>query len=333
MPLPSAQAGMRPSWGHDALQEARGQDIPAAGPAPLHMSTVAQLFSGQGRSGNPLAERQAEPEPATALPPPSMQRLASLSHPLQTAQNHGIPSAAITPLPPTALRLTSGVPLAPTLRARLEPLLGFDLGGVRLHTDSAAASLAFRLRAHAFTVGPHIFFAAGRFQPQTHPGLRLLTHELAHVGQQPDGTPWLWGQLPPTVHRALEQEAHVQAHAVLARADHPDFGGRVTRFIPANRNLGDISGVAATPGDGGMALPSLILSYTSRALAVVPLRQEMTADGPDAPMSAAANAPAATSTSTASETPDPEQLAQQVYAWIQRRQRLERERRGIQQWH
>jgi hypothetical protein len=30
--------------------------------------------------------------------------------------------------------------------------------------------------------------------------------------------------------------------------------------------------------------------------------------------------------------PDPEKLAQQVYEWIQRRQRLERERRGIQQW-
>ena len=39
---------------------------------------------------------------------------------------------------------------------------------MRLHTDSAAASLAFRLRAHAFTIGPHIFFAAGRFQPQTY---------------------------------------------------------------------------------------------------------------------------------------------------------------------
>ena len=212
-------------------------------------------------------------------------------------------------------------------------MLGFDLGGVRLHTDSAAASLAFRLRAHAFTVGPHIFFAAGRFQPQTRPGLTLLTHELAHVGQQPDGAPWLWGRLTPTAHRALEQEAHAQAHAVLARTDPPAESGRITRSIPMSWNIGDISGVAATPGDGGMALPPLVLSYASRALAVVPLRQEMTEGVPNAPVSAAATTPAAASTSPASEMPDPEQLAQQVYEWIQRRQRLERERRGIQQWH
>jgi hypothetical protein len=102
--------------------------------------------------------------------------------------------------------------------------------------------------------------------------------------------------------------------------------------MPMSWNIGDISGVAAMPGDGGMAFPALVLSYASRALPVVPLRQEMTEGVPDAPVSAAATTPAATPT-PAAEAPDPEQLAQQVYEWIQRRQRIERERRGIQQWH
>jgi hypothetical protein len=59
----------------------------------------------------------------------------------------------------------------------------------------------------------------------------------------------------------------------------------------------------------------------------------MTEGVPNAPVSAAATTPATASTSPAAEMPDPEKLAQQVYEWIQRRQRLERERRGIQQWH
>src|SRR5262249_31182548 len=95
---------------------------------------------------------------------------------------------------PLVLHPLSGGSLESPLRSELERVMGSDLGRVRLHTDSTAASWAFRLRAHAFTVGPHIFFAAGRFQPQTRPGLHLLVHELAHVRQQP-GAPLQWGQV------------------------------------------------------------------------------------------------------------------------------------------
>jgi hypothetical protein len=236
-------------------------------------------------------------------------------------------------LPSPAIRLTTGIPLGPILRARLEPSLGFDLGGVRLHTDSAASSLALRLGAQAFTVGPHIFFAAGRFQPQTRQGLALLAHELTHVNQQPEGRPWPWGQLTNTAHRALEQEAEVQAQAVLAHVDHPAFSPRVLRQMPMNRSPDDVFEVAAAPSEAGMGLPPLILSYATRALPVVPLRQAMTADGPAAPVPPMTTTPGTTPASPAAEVLDPEQLAEQVYAWIQRRQRLERERRGIQQWH
>jgi hypothetical protein len=244
-----------------------------------------------------------------------------------------VPPAAPTPLPPTAIRLTAGIPLRPVLRVRLEPALGFDLGGVRLHTDSTASSLALRLGAQAFTVGPHIFFAAGRFQPQTRQGLALLAHELAHVNQQPDGRPWPWGRLTATAHRALEQEADMQAQAVLTHVDHPAFGLSVPRQMPTNRAPDDVFEVAAAPSEAGMGLPPLILSYTTRALPVVPLRQAVTADIPDAPVPPMTITPGTTPASPAAEALDPEQLAQQVYAWIQRRQRLERERRGIQQWH
>jgi hypothetical protein len=282
----------------------RAQVLPAVGPTPRELH-LARLPVYQGQFGN-------------------------LRTPSDSA---GISEQPAVLRPTTALRLTSGTPLAPRLRARLEPLMGFALGGVRLHTDSAAASLAFRLRAHAFTVGPHIFFAAGQFQPQTRQGLALLAHELVHVGQQPDGVPWLWGRLRLLEHRALERAAHDQAHAVLTGNGRSAFAGRTTGSVPMGRHIGDLSGVTASIGDGGTAFSPLVLSYASRTLPVVPLRQETTAGFSQAPAAVGATGPAIPPALPAPEGLDPEQLAQQIYAWIQRRQRLERERRGIQQWH
>ncbi|MFQ5881385.1 MAG: DUF4157 domain-containing protein [Candidatus Methylomirabilales bacterium] len=234
------------------------------------------------------------------------------------------------------------MPLEPVLRSRLEQLMGFDLGSVRLHTDSAAASLAFQMRAHAFTVGPHVFFAAGKFQPQTRAGLALLAHELSHVRQQPEGAPLQWGQLTFTQHRTLEQEADAQQEAVLAGGTLPafrDYSGGLspmgTNYEGRSRLGGDHIGLplrAAAPRGGGEAFPPLILSWPSRTMAVVPLRQEVTT-APELPAPAVGAPPAAPSATPAPEAPDPEELAQQVYEWIQRRLRIERERRGIQRWH
>jgi hypothetical protein len=62
--------------------------------------------------------------------------------------------------------------------------LGHDFSTVRVHADVAAASAARRLDAAAFTVGEHVVFGAGRFDPGSRAGQRLLAHELAHVAQQ-----------------------------------------------------------------------------------------------------------------------------------------------------
>jgi hypothetical protein len=225
------------------------------------------------------------------------------------------------------------VPLPPALRSRLEPQMGFDLGGVRLHTDSDAASLASHLRAHAFTVGRHVFFAAGRFQPQTRAGLALMVHELTHVRQQPEGAPLRWGQLTVTQHRTLEQEADAQAQAVLAGETMAANGRRgegVKRSAGRNDRIGELPGLIFAPRDGGGAFSPLVLSYASRTTAVLPLRQEATTATPETPTSAASPD---SSGAPPQEPPDPEKLAQQVYEWIQRRLRIERERRGVQQWH
>lgn len=80
-----------------------------------------------------------------------------------------------------------GQPLDASARDFLEPRLGTDLGGVRVHTDPQAAESARSVHARAYTVGSDIVFAPGQYAPQTGEGRRLLAHELTHVVQQSAG--------------------------------------------------------------------------------------------------------------------------------------------------
>jgi hypothetical protein len=76
-----------------------------------------------------------------------------------------------------------GAPLASGVRERIEPKLGADLSGVRVHTDGAAANAASQLNARAFTVGSDVHFNSGEYAPGTREGDKLLAHELTHVVQ------------------------------------------------------------------------------------------------------------------------------------------------------
>ncbi len=73
-------------------------------------------------------------------------------------------------------------------RASMESRFGRSFADVRVHTDSHAAASARAIDAAAYTSGTHVVFGAGRFEPQTPHGRRLLAHELAHVVQQRNGT-------------------------------------------------------------------------------------------------------------------------------------------------
>jgi hypothetical protein len=93
-------------------------------------------------------------------------------------------------IPDTAGRvLTSpGRPLHTDLRQDMEQKFGYDFSKVRVHSDPAAALSAGALHANAYTVGNDIVFAAGRLEPGTRTGQRLLAHELTHVVQQSTAT-------------------------------------------------------------------------------------------------------------------------------------------------
>lgn len=81
----------------------------------------------------------------------------------------------------------AAIPLAPSVAANLGSRLGLDLGAIRVHTDDEAARSARGLRASSYTVGRHIAFASGAYQPSTRAGRRLIAHEVAHVVQQSSG--------------------------------------------------------------------------------------------------------------------------------------------------
>jgi outer membrane protein OmpA-like peptidoglycan-associated protein len=61
---------------------------------------------------------------------------------------------------------------------------GIDADRVRIHADSQGDRVARARGANAVTAGGDIFFARGRYAPETREGERLLAHELAHVAQQ-----------------------------------------------------------------------------------------------------------------------------------------------------
>lgn len=86
-----------------------------------------------------------------------------------------------------------GQPLDPVTRTTMESGLGANFSDVRVHTDSAAASSAQAVQAHAYTVGNDVVFQSGLYEPSTSDGQRMLAHELTHVVQQRsgpvDGTP------------------------------------------------------------------------------------------------------------------------------------------------
>jgi hypothetical protein len=80
-----------------------------------------------------------------------------------------------------------GRPLDRDVREDMEGRLGHDFSDVRLHDDTAAATSAQAVNAHAYTVGSHIVFQRDTYDPSSTQGRTTLAHELTHVVQQRSG--------------------------------------------------------------------------------------------------------------------------------------------------
>jgi hypothetical protein len=115
---------------------------------------------------------------------------------------------------------SSGRPLEPGVRNKMESALGHDFGDVQVHSDGQAASSARSVQAQAYTVGNHVVFGEGRYQPETSEGQRTLAHELTHVVQQRqgpvDGTPAAGGVRVSDPSDRFEREAESVADRVMS---------------------------------------------------------------------------------------------------------------------
>lgn len=114
-----------------------------------------------------------------------------------------VPTTSLAPQ--AALPRSAGMPLTSDVRSELETRLGHDFAAVRVHADAGAAGAADAMGARAYTLGRHVVFGAGEYQPRKAQGRELLAHELAHVVQQQGGAPRV--QLQPKKPKAAAPKA------------------------------------------------------------------------------------------------------------------------------
>lgn len=140
---------------------------------------------GQPPSGlRPPSPSRFPHSPPSARPEPIQRRVTGHGSPAsRPAQAKGAAdSFAIDPFH-VGLNRGGGKPLPAAVLAKMETAFGADFSGVRIHEGPQAA----RIGALAFTTGTDIYFAPGRYQPDTLQGQQLLGHELTHVIQQRQG--------------------------------------------------------------------------------------------------------------------------------------------------
>ena len=164
-------------------------------------------------------------------------KCAKCRHDDEVMRRSAVPGAA-APAPTSAAMVqsvlgTPGHSLDSSVRQDMESHFGVALGGVRVHTDSAAAQSAEAVEAHAYTVGQHIVFGPSAWAPGTPAGRRLLAHELAHTIQQRGARKALQPMLQGSraIESIAEREAEGAADAVM-KSERP---GIVHRSMPVLR--------------------------------------------------------------------------------------------------
>ncbi len=220
-PHPSAPAPRRPLLQHHGC--ACGGTCPtcsqrSSATAPRGFAASISAFK-VGAAHDPL-ERQADHAAAAALDHTSAAGASAAPSTATIPAAAAGPRASAAPQPHSPLS-GAGEPLPAAIGADMARRFGSDFSDVRIHRDAAAADMARTLHASAFTLGSHVAFAAGRFQPHSGQGRRLLAHELAHVLQQ--------RQAPaPVIRRACDDPDFCTPYATTKEADDAEWWIRNT---------------------------------------------------------------------------------------------------------
>lgn len=171
------------------------------GPAQAKL-TIGQVNDPYEREADSVAEAVTGEQPAAAisrLPAGGLSRIpqrqsANEEKPIQelalqrqssdedeAVQRNGSHPSAVSPATMATLRNPGGgQPIPSGVRRQIEPHVGANLSGVRVHTGPNAQQAATHLRARAFTHRNHIFLNRTESPADT----RLMAHESTHVVQQ-----------------------------------------------------------------------------------------------------------------------------------------------------
>jgi len=109
---------------------------------------------------------------------------------MQASWGEGTAPVRATSLPIHGERISMNLPrqggksLDESTRTEMESSFGQSFANVRVHHDRAAHQQSEAMAARAFTVGEHIYFSRGEYNPASSSGQSLLAHELTHVVQQ-----------------------------------------------------------------------------------------------------------------------------------------------------
>lgn len=136
----------------------------------------------------PIQRQTPEEDPCPRCQQNVLQRVAANEESVQrqateekTLQRKGEGSPGVSPSTAATIHNPgSGAPLSPSIRHRVEPHVGANLSGVRVHTGPSAHRAAASLNARAFTHSNHIFLN----RSESSQNLGLMAHESTHVVQQ-----------------------------------------------------------------------------------------------------------------------------------------------------
>lgn len=165
---------------------APGAERRAPGPPPLAQAARS------GSAGVAAQPRMAPGRPAFAHAP------ARVAQPQGGGGTFDVDPARL------GLARGGGAPLPEAVLAKMEAAFGADFSGIRVHVGPQAP----RIGAVAFAMGNELYFAPGRYQPDTLHGQQLIGHELAHVLQQRQGR-----VRAPGTGIAVVQDAALEAEA------------------------------------------------------------------------------------------------------------------------
>lgn len=174
--------------------EAISEQVVKGRPATSLLSSKPTYIQRQEMEQEDISKKPEEPEKISRLEEEEVSRMpsnkavdkmANMEERIAT-KSEGGGTPAVSQGFAGGLKSTKGKgsPMSHTTQAEMSSAFGVDFSSVRIHTNQQAEQLSSDIHAQAFTHGKDIYFNAGKYNPNTPEGKKLLAHELTHVVQQ-----------------------------------------------------------------------------------------------------------------------------------------------------